>query len=88
MRDLSQWIAYAAEALADRALTDPAYVADGMLDSWQAELFAADYLATYYGCYGGWAAMLPTERAAVVCSVVDRADRILRDWAELTAELA
>jgi hypothetical protein len=87
MRDLSQWTIYAAAALADRALVDSAYVDGGQLDTYMGELFAADYLATYYGCYGGWAAMLPTERAAVVEAVCDRAARILRDWTERTAEL-
>ena len=85
MRDLSQWTIYAAEALADRALVDPAYAPDGALDSWQAELFAADYLSTYFY---GWSDLTLTERADAIVKVCNSADRILRDWAELVAELA
>jgi hypothetical protein len=84
MRDLSKWITYAAEALADRALVDPAYVPDGALDDWQAELFAADYLSTYFY---GWSDLTVTERANAVFTACNGAHRILRDWAERTAEL-
>jgi hypothetical protein len=81
MRDLSKWTTYAAEALADRALVDPAYA---HLDCWQGELFAADYLNTYFY---GWSDLLLSERTDAVYSACEQAHRILRDWAELVAEL-